>query len=117
MLYNLVGYSLDSAGGFAASNEGLPVESSPPPNADPTPASRTWTVIGPPTTTLLSGPAATTTERSATFTFQANIPRLEAIKLEAAYLASPSQVERRAVKELGMQPPALEQVVFWEELP
>lgn len=37
--------------------------------------------------------------------------------LEAAYLASPSQVERRAVKELGMQPPALEQVVFWEELP
>ena len=38
-------------------------------------------------------------------------------RLEAAYLASPSQVERRAVQELGMQPPALEQVVFWEELP
>ena len=39
------------------------------------------------------------------------------LRLEAAYLASPSQVERRAVQELGMQPPALEQVVFWEELP
>jgi cell division protein FtsL len=38
-------------------------------------------------------------------------------RLEAAYLASPSQVERRAVQELGMQPPALEQVVFWEEMP
>ncbi|MEA2561280.1 MAG: Cell division protein FtsL [Acidobacteriota bacterium] len=38
-------------------------------------------------------------------------------RLEAAYLASPSQVERRATQELGMQPPALEQVVFWEELP
>ena len=31
--------------------------------------------------------------------------------------ASPSQIERRAVHELGMQPPALEQVVFWEEIP
>lgn len=39
------------------------------------------------------------------------------LRLEAAYLASPSQVERRAVEELGMQPPALEQVLFWEELP
>ena len=39
------------------------------------------------------------------------------LRLEAAYLASPFQVERRAVKELGMQPPALEQVLFWEELP
>jgi cell division protein FtsL len=39
------------------------------------------------------------------------------LRLEAAYLASPSQIERRAVEELGMQPPALEQVVFWEELP
>lgn len=38
-------------------------------------------------------------------------------RLEAAYLASPSQIERRAVEELGMQAPALEQVVFWEELP
>jgi cell division protein FtsL len=38
------------------------------------------------------------------------------LRLEAAYLASPTQVERRAVGELHMQPPALEQVVFWEEL-
>jgi cell division protein FtsL len=37
--------------------------------------------------------------------------------LESSYLASPSQIERRAVRELGMQPPALEQVVFWEEIP
>jgi cell division protein FtsL len=39
------------------------------------------------------------------------------LQLEAAYLASPSQIERRAVTELGMQAPVLEQVVFWEELP
>ena len=39
------------------------------------------------------------------------------LRLEATYLASPSQIERRAVSELGMQAPALEQVVFWEELP
>jgi cell division protein FtsL len=39
------------------------------------------------------------------------------LRLEAAYLASPSQIERRAVKELGMQAPVLEQVIFWEELP
>ena len=39
------------------------------------------------------------------------------LQLEAAYLASPSQIERRAVAELGMQAPAMEQVVFWEELP
>jgi cell division protein FtsL len=39
------------------------------------------------------------------------------LRLEAAYLASPAQIERRALKELGMQAPALEQVVFWEELP
>jgi len=39
------------------------------------------------------------------------------LRLEAAYLASPSQIERRAVKELGLQSPALEQVIFWEELP
>ncbi len=38
-------------------------------------------------------------------------------RLEAAYLASPSQIQQRAVEELGMQAPALEQVVFWEELP
>lgn len=39
------------------------------------------------------------------------------LRLKAANLASPSQVERRAVRELGMQPPTLEQVVFWGELP
>lgn len=39
------------------------------------------------------------------------------LRLEASYLASPSQIERRAVEELGMQAPVLEQVVFWEELP
>lgn len=39
------------------------------------------------------------------------------LRLEASYLASPSRVERRASEELGMQPPALEQVLFWEELP
>ena len=39
------------------------------------------------------------------------------LRLEASWLASPSLVERRAVGELKMQPPALEQVVFWEELP
>jgi len=39
------------------------------------------------------------------------------LRLEATWLASPSQIEARAVSELRMQPPALEQVVFWEELP
>lgn len=39
------------------------------------------------------------------------------LRLEAAYLASPSLIERRAAAELGMQPPSIEQVIFWEELP
>jgi cell division protein FtsL len=39
------------------------------------------------------------------------------LRLEATYLASPPRIERRAVAELGMQAPALEQVIFWEELP
>jgi cell division protein FtsL len=39
------------------------------------------------------------------------------LRLQAAYLASPSLIEKRAVAELGMQSPALEQVIFWEELP
>ena len=39
------------------------------------------------------------------------------LRLEATWLASPSQIEARAVSELHMQPPVLEQVVFWEELP
>jgi cell division protein FtsB len=39
------------------------------------------------------------------------------LRLEASYLAGPQQVEKRAAAELGMQPPALTQVLFWEELP
>jgi hypothetical protein len=39
------------------------------------------------------------------------------LRLDASYLASPQVIEKRAVRELGLQPPALEQVVFWEELP
>jgi cell division protein FtsL len=39
------------------------------------------------------------------------------LRLEAAYLASPSRIEQRAVRELTMQSPALQQMVFWEELP
>ena len=39
------------------------------------------------------------------------------LRLEAAYLASPTQIEKRAVAELGMKSPDLEQVIFWEELP
>jgi len=38
------------------------------------------------------------------------------LSLETAYLASPQRVESRAAKELGMQSPATEQVVFWEEI-
>jgi cell division protein FtsL len=38
------------------------------------------------------------------------------LKLEASYLASPQRIEGRAVHELGMQQPTLEQVVFWEEM-
>ena len=57
------------------------VDVADPPNADQTPASYTWTVIGPPTTTLLSGPTpivveptepGTTEARSATFTWETN---------------------------------------------
>jgi uncharacterized protein (DUF1786 family) len=39
------------------------------------------------------------------------------LRLGAAFLASPQEVERRAVEELGLSHPTLEQVVFWEELP
>lgn len=38
------------------------------------------------------------------------------LQLEASYLASPQRIEERAVRELGMRQPALEQVVFWEEM-
>jgi len=39
------------------------------------------------------------------------------LNLETAYLASPQQIEARASRELGMQSPTTDQVVFWEELP
>lgn len=39
------------------------------------------------------------------------------LRLEASYLAGPQQVEKRATDELGMQPPTLAQILFWEELP
>jgi CSLREA domain-containing protein len=44
-------------------------------NADPTPATYEWTVIGPPVTTFLTGPPvppATTTDTTAEFTFEAD---------------------------------------------
>jgi cell division protein FtsL len=34
------------------------------------------------------------------------------LRLDAAYLASPQRVERRAVEELGMAPPRPDQVIF-----
>jgi cell division protein FtsL len=48
---------------------------------------------------------------------QQGLSRIERqLRLEASYLASPQRIEQRAKSELGMLPPALEQVVFWEEL-
>lgn len=45
------------------------------------------------------------------------LERLERqLLLEASYLASPQRIERRALDELGMRPPAIEQVLFWQEL-
>ena len=38
------------------------------------------------------------------------------LQLESAYLASPPRIEERAVKELGMTGPVMEQVIFAEEL-
>ena len=38
------------------------------------------------------------------------------LRLEASYLASPDRVGRRAAEELGMQAPAIEQMVFAAEL-
>lgn len=42
--------------------------------------------------------------------------RLEQLRLEASYLASPAVVEQRAGEELGMERPRVERVLFWEEL-
>ncbi len=39
------------------------------------------------------------------------------LSLEAAYLASPQRIEERARQELGLEPPSLARVIFWEELP
>ena len=39
------------------------------------------------------------------------------LSLEAAYLASPQMIEERARRDLGLEPPALDRVIFWEELP
>lgn len=38
------------------------------------------------------------------------------LQLEARYLSSPDRIERRAIEELGMRPPELEQVVFEKEI-
>lgn len=38
------------------------------------------------------------------------------LRLEASYLASPQRIEQRANRELGLHPPTMEQVIFWEEL-
>jgi cell division protein FtsL len=38
------------------------------------------------------------------------------LRLEASYLAGPQRIEERAARELGMQQPSLEQVIFWEEI-
>jgi hypothetical protein len=42
-------------------------------NVDATPESTTWTVVGAPLTTILSGPGTTTTEVTATFSFSADL--------------------------------------------
>lgn len=39
------------------------------------------------------------------------------LRLEAAYLASPSLIERRARRELGMRPPELDELVFLDRTP
>ena len=38
------------------------------------------------------------------------------LRLQGSYLESPQMVEERATNELGLKPPEIEQVVFWEEL-
>lgn len=37
------------------------------------------------------------------------------LRLEAAHLAHPERLARRATEELGLRPPAVEQVIFLEE--
>ena len=38
------------------------------------------------------------------------------LRLESSYLASPERIEERAKAELGMQPPAVEQLIFATEI-
>ena len=38
------------------------------------------------------------------------------LRLEAAHLAHPERLARRAHDELGLQPPSVEQVIFLEEI-
>lgn len=37
-------------------------------------------------------------------------------RLEAAYVAHPERIERRARRELGMVPPSLDQMLFYDEI-
>jgi CSLREA domain-containing protein len=64
-------------------------------NVDPTPATRTWTRVGPPVVTVTSGPGEITTARRAEFTFVANEPvlRFECSLDLAPYTACASPVE------------------------
>jgi len=43
-------------------------------NLEPTPATRTWVITGPPVVTLVAAPDAETTDQTATFAFTANEP-------------------------------------------
>ena len=47
---------------------------------------------------------------------EAEARRLEGLRLEASYLSSPAVVEERAARELAMERPRVERVLFWEEL-
>lgn len=38
------------------------------------------------------------------------------LRLEASYLEHPRRIDERARAELGMRPPTLEEMIFWEEL-
>ena len=42
--------------------------------------------------------------------------RESSLRLEAAYLSNPKLIERRAVDELDMRPPTVDQVLFAEEV-
>ncbi len=62
--------SPDTRSGLGDGSHTFSVQAVNAAGADPTPASRTWTVdTAPPNTTIDSGPSGTVTSRSATFTF------------------------------------------------